>query len=457
MIRPVWTRRRPRGTPPGPAGLPLVGIAPEFQRDALGLYMNAARDHGDVVTLPLGPIDLYFINHPDLVRQIFVEKAHNYRKSDLFYKLKILVGEGLLTSEGAFWKRQRRLSQPSFNRPGIALLSEKMIESTSAMLDRWTAMGDGARLDVEGEMVKLTLSIVTSALFGADLERHGRRMSDTVEIVMREVVQRMRSPFDIPLSVPTPANRRLRRGLGELDDFIYSIIEERRRSKDAPRDLLAMWMEAKDEAGGAGMSDRQLRDEAVTMFIAGHETTAMLLTWVFYLLWLHPEWWRRVQSELDTVLGGRTPTVEDVPALRDLRLVIEETLRLYPPAWIVFRSPLGDDELGGYRIPRGASMVILPYTLHRRPDFWDDPDVFDPERFTDERSAGRHRFAYIPFGAGARMCIGRDFSLIEAHLIVAMVLQRFRLHVQPGYPVVPEPLASLHVKGGLPMTLRRRA
>jgi cytochrome P450 len=347
--------------------------------------------------------------------------------------------------------------QPAFHRQRIAAFGELMTDATLKMLDRWEP---STPVDVAARMTRLTLDIATGALFHAHVGEEPETIARAVTTLLQEVNYRFEVPFYPPLGVPTPRNRRLRAAVRALDRAMYSIIEDHRRAGEGEGDLLSLLMEARDEETGQAMSDRQLRDEVITLFIAGHETTANALAWTFYLLAKHPQAEERLRDELDGVLGTggdrQPPTVADLPRLPYARIVVEEAMRLYPPAWITDRQALAEDEIRGHRIPKGAHIVISPYVTHRLPDLWEDPETFDPERFSPERSAGRARYAYFPFGGGPRQCIGKGMALVEAQLILATVAHRYRLRLASDRPVEPEALVTLRPRDGLPMVVEPR-
>jgi cytochrome P450 len=423
----------------------------DFQRDKLGFIRGLTR-YGDVARYRTAHLTWYQVNHPEGVRRVLQENNRNYGKGALtlgFFKP--VVGEGLLTSEGGLWLRQRRLMQPVFHKRSVAAFGDLMTDGTLAMLERWRpSLETGTPLDVPAEMARLTLDIVTGALFHAHVGVEPEAVGRAINTLVEDLGYRFEVPFYPPHRVPTPRNRRFRAALRTVDRAVYSIISERRRGGGDGEDLLALLMGARDEETGEAMSDEQLRDEVITLFLAGHETTANALSWAFYLLATHPGEEGRLRDELDEVLGGggrRVPTLDDVPRLAYTRMVLDETLRLYPPAWITNRQAIADDEILGHRIPAGAFVALSPYVLHRHPDYWERPDEFDPERFTPERSAGRPRFAYFPFGGGPRQCIGQGMALVEAQLVLATVLGRCRLRPVSDRPVEAEALATLRPRG----------
>ena len=452
---------RPSKTIPGPPVRfrDLVSfLAFGSPRDLLSFYMDTARQYGDIVHFGRGSYSSYFVVHPDYVKHVLQDKVRNYPKKNRFNDmLKPLTGEGLLTSDGEVWRRSRRLSQPAFHRQRLAGFATGMTDATQAMLARWAPLAKrGQALDVSQEMQRVTLSIVGTALFSADIGADSDEMGRAVTRLFEHFNHRFRHPLSWPESVPTPRNRRFHTAIATIDSVSYRLIAERRKAATDSGDLLSMLIAARDEETGQGLNDRQIRDEVGTFLGAGHETTAVTLAWVWYLLSKHPSVERQVHAEVDAVLGGRTPTVEDIPRLAYTRLVIQETLRLYPPAWGMSRGIADNDEIDGYPIPAGALMVLSPYVTHRHPAFWDNPEGFEPERFTPERVAERPRYAYFPFGGGPRQCIGNEFALMEAQLIVAMVVQRYRLQLVPGQHIEPDPIFTLRPSSGVQVTLHAR-
>ena len=326
----------------------------------------------------------------------------------------------------------------------------------NAMLDQWEAAAKTEQqVDIAQEMMHLTLRIVAQALFSTDVAQDAPTFAQAFNKANVFLGKYLSFPFP-PLQVPTPPNRRFHADLKILDEVVYQIIRERRQTKEDKPDLLAMLLSAVDEETAEGMTDLQLHDEVLTLLLAGNETTAMALAWAWYLLAQHPEVEARLAAELETTLAGRTPTLEDLPRLPYTQMVLEETMRLYPPAWFLMRKAIHEDTIGGYTIPANTFISYSAYTLHRHPDFWDTPERFDPERFTPERSANRPRFAYLPFGAGPRLCIGNSFAMLEGQLILATVAQRYRFTLVPGHPVTPEPALTLRTRSGVLVTTRRR-
>lgn len=440
----------------------LVGNLGEFRRNPLDFLVGIAGQYGDIVRFRVMYYSGILLNHPDYIKHVLQDNNRNYNKKNFDYEmLKPVLGEGLLTSDGDFWLRQRRLMQPAFHRKRIAGFGALMVEATGQMLERWEhhARQDGdTPLDVAEEMMRLTLHIVGQALFSQDISQEADTVGESFTYVNQALVDRIRRPFAPPLSWPTPGNRRFHYQVARLNQVVDEIITGRqvalRHNGQEGEDLLAMLLMARDEDTGEGMSVSQLRDEVMTLLLAGHETTANALSWTWYLLSQHPHVRQRLEAELSQALGGRMPQVEDLPSLPFTRQVIQEALRLYPPAWIISRRTIQADEIGGYPIPANSLVDMSAYVTHRHPRYWPNPEVFDPDRFAPGRAEELPPFAYFPFGGGPRLCIGRDFALLEAQLILASVAQRFRLELLPGHPVEPEPLITLRPMYGLKMILR---
>jgi cytochrome P450 len=450
----------PPKTPPTLRGQCLFGNTREIQQNPLRLYASARAQFGDVVRLRAIPsVYWYLVTHPHDVEQVLQTNQRNYRKPDVFNNpVGLLAGRGLLTSEGDCWRHQRRLAQPAFHRQRLAALATLMTEAAESTAERWSQYAEsGASVDVAAEMMRLTLKIVSRALFSTDISDKADRVGPAVRVASEHVNYRMSHPLALPERIPTRRNRRFFKAKRTLDEMVFGIINERRRTGEDRGDLLSMLLLTRDEETGEGMSDRQLRDEVITLLLAGHETIAAALSWTWYLLSLHPDVERKLHAELGLVLGGRTPTLDDLPHLSYATMVFEESMRLCPPAWGQPRQALGDDRIGGYHIPAGAIISLCQWVTHRHPDFWENPEQFDPERFTPERWANRPRFAYFPFGGGARQCIGNHFAMLEAQLILATLAQRFRLDLVPRHPVEPDPTFTLRPRYGVLMTLHGRS
>lgn len=442
---------------PGPKGHFLTGNLPEIQRNRLPFLLELRQEYGDIVRLRLGPAQAVIVFHPQDVQHVLQDNHTAYSKETrVFNLLKPALGNGLLVSNGDYWLGQRRLMQPAFHRQQINHFGELFSRETLAMLENWKAFQkNGQSFDLQGEMMRLTLSIVSQALFSSKVEDADGAIGSSITYLLGDLMYRFDHPFYPSLWLPTPRNRHFIQARAELDRVIYALINRRRNSSVEHHDLLAMLMGARDESTGqAGMTDQQLRDELITLFIAGHETTAVALSWTFYLISQHPAVEARLRQELDNVLGGRAPTMADLPALGYTRQMLEESLRLYPPAWVTERMAIQDDEIGGYPIPAGTTLVISQYVTHRHPGFWPDAETFNPDRFSPEQSSSRPRYAYFPFGGGPRQCIGNTFALVEAQLILATIFQRYRLELAPGWKVEPEPLITLRPRGGIWMSMK---
>ena len=434
---------------PGPKGHPLLGSLPAVRKDPIRVFLEAFRDHGDVVRFRFGPMVAHLVSSPEGVNHVLAENNKNYGKRTRGYDaLRYVLGNGLLTSEGEFWKRQRRIAQPAFHRQRIAGFGQAMVRAAEECAERLSRRR-GESVDLHHEMMRLTLRIVGQTLLGYDPSGDADEVGDALAHLLAIVNERTtRLIFFRNPTLPTPENLRMRRAVETLEKVVLRIIAERRQARGD--DLLSMLMEAKDADSGEAMTDRQLRDEAMTIFLAGHETTANALSWTWLLLSRYPAALRELRAELDQVLQGRSPTVEDLPKLRFTKMLLEESMRLYPPAWIIARSASGPDEIGGYQIPAGSIVFVSPYVVHRHPRLWDDPEGFDPHRFSREPPRG----AYFPFGGGPRQCIGNGFAMMEAQLVLATIAQRARFELVPGHPVVLEPSVTLRPKFGLSMTVR---
>jgi len=419
-------------------------------------FLTELRDrYGDIARVPLGSETLYLFSHPDLVRDVLVTNHRNFHKGRGLERAKILLGEGLLTSEGDFHLRQRRLAQPAFHRQRVAAYGTTMATYAASRRDRWQS---GATIDAHHEMMALTLAIVGKTLFDADVEHEAAEIGAALATTFESFSFGFFLPFGELLErLPLPATLRFRKARARLDATIYRLIEERRRTGGDRGDLLSMLLLAQDTEGdGGGMTDLQLRDEAMTIFLAGHETTANALTWTWYLLSQHPAVEARLHAEIDSALGGRLPTADDLALLPYTRMVLAESMRLYPPAWLVGRRALGPFESNGYTIPGRSIILVSQYVMHRDARWFPDPERFDPERFTPERQAERPKFAYFPFGGGPRVCIGEQFAWMEGIIALATIAQHWKLRLVPGHPVALQPIVTLRPKHGIRMTVEAR-
>lgn len=452
------TRRGVLTTAPGLSQLlpPPYGLMGRLQSDPPGFLLDFHRQHGDVCRLRVGPFLFHSLAHPNHIKHVLLDQQKNYPRSWVYSRTKLAAGNGLVSTEGPTWRRLRRMAQPAFHPQRIATMARVMTDAIEVLCQRWQGVSQrGESLDVAAEFMGLTLRIAGQTLLSTDLGGHTDRMGPAITASMEYLQYRLDNFLALPLVVPTPRNLRFRRAIRTLDAIIFEIIAQRRRhhptSESKADDLLAMLMAARDEETGEGLTAVELRDQILTFIVAGHETTANALAWTHYLLSQHPEAERQVQLEVAEVLGGRTPEAGDLPRLTYTRRVIEESMRLYPPVYVLIRDAKVDDEIGGYRIPARSMIFLSPYVTHRHPEFWPAPEEFDPDRFLPERVAERPRFAWYPFLGGPHQCIGQEFAMMEMTLIVARLAQSFTLRLVPGTRVEPKPMLSLRPRFGLPM------
>ncbi len=447
----------PNREAPRVPGWPLIGaLVPITRLGAIEFFRRAWERYGDTFRVRLGPRDVVCVVHPDAVEQVLMRNKDNYIKGATYKHLRLLTGDGLLTLEGEPWRKRRRMAQPAFHKESIRALTASMVDVTRDVFDGLRArMPQGGTIEAHHEMMRLTLEIVGETLFdtrlGSSTDASAHAFGEALELLSN----RGSIPVSIPMSVPTPGNLRLKRALKLLDEMVYGIIR-RARAGTAKPTLLSMLIDARDAETGEALSDRELRDEVITLVLAGHETTALLITWGFTLLGRHPEVVARMRAQVDAVLGDRAPTADDLPRLPYLRQVVDEILRLRSPVWALGRDVVAEDTLCGFRVYPGETVMPLPYFTHRHPAFWDEPERFDPERFLPERAKARHHFAYYPFSVGPRMCIGNIFSLVEAQVILAMLLQRCDFSLPSLAPVPPKALMTLRPSGPVNVQLRWR-
>jgi cytochrome P450 len=437
--------------PPGPQGSTFAFIFGERRRDPLGFFTKLTQDFGDVSTLQLFNFRTLFINHPDMIEDVLVNKARKFEKGRVMKANIRLFGQGLLTSEGDFWLRQRRLAQPAFHRARVAAYGETMVQYAERAMRTWR---NGEVRDIHEDMMQITLQVVGKTLFNADLAHDTREVGDTLEILLKLAADFGKSIL-IPLWVPTPRNLRARLGIRRIEKIIYRIIAQRRAEGGDTGDLLSMLLAVQDE-DGSRMTDTQLRDETITLFLAGHETTANALSWTLWLLAQNPEVERKFHAELDAVLGGGAPSVEDMPKLVYTGHVLSESMRLYPPAWGMARLVREEVEVAGYKLLPGNGVAFAQWIVHRDRRWFYEPGKFLPERWEGDLAKRLPRFAYFPFGGGPRQCIGNSFALMEATLILATVAQKFRFRLVPGHPVTPLASITLRPAHGIRATLEAR-
>ncbi|HEX8119413.1 MAG TPA: cytochrome P450 [Pyrinomonadaceae bacterium] len=440
--------------PTGPRGGRVLGNMREFNSDSLGFVERCAREFGDVVPTRFLYVPALFLFHPDHVEYVLSAGNKNFIKaaslrSPFFHRL---VGRGLVTSEGDFWRRQRRLAQPAFHRGRVEAYARTMVAYAERLIEHWR---DGQTLDAHEEMMTLTRFVVAQTLFSTDVSEDSREIGDALGRLVRPFASQATLKWILDNRLPTPAHLRFNRDVRKIDRFVYRLIEERRASGEDTGDLLSMLLAAQDEDGGR-MTDKQLRDELMTIFLAGHETTALALTWAWHLLARNPEAEARLAAELEEVLEGRAPTVEDLPRLRYADWVVKESMRLSPPAWAVGRECVRECEVGGYPVTKGMQVFGFQWVIQRDPRWFTDPSAFRPERWGEESISRLPKYAYFPFGGGPRLCIGNYFATMEAVLILSTVARRFRLGLLPGHPVEPLPALSLRPKHGLKVKLESR-
>ena len=442
---------RGRGrTPPGPDGLPIVGNLPAFARDQFGFERRMHREYGDVVRWKFPGGWVYHLSNPDHIEHVLVRNNQNYVKGEAFQEtLGPVTGNGLLNSEGEFWRRQRHLVEPAFHPDRISTYAEMMVDVTERTTAGWQ---NGEVRDVHSEMTALTLEIVGRTLFGVDLRDESERVGEALEVVMA------RSEFSLtdllPEQIPTPGRRRFEQAVETLNQVVARIVRERRRNPTND-DVVSMLLAARDESGEA-MSDRQVRDEVMTLLLAGHETTALALTFTFFLLAQHGDVERNLVAELDEVLGGEAPTVADLDDLTYLEQVVTESMRLYPPVPGIVREPVEDDRVGDYRIPAGVTVSMSQHVVHRDPRWYDDPMAFRPERWTDGFRESLPRLAYFPFAAGPRRCVGDRFALLEARMVLATILQEYHLELVSSPALDLRPSITARPRNPVEMKIHER-
>jgi cytochrome P450 len=446
---------RPRTSrPPGPRGLPLIGEARNFARDPLAFLSGVAEKYGDIANFRLGGINVFFVRHPDYVREVLITQRASFTMTSLRAKINAVVGEGLFTSRGELHARQRRLMLPVFRKSRIEAYAGQMAELSRRSRDRWES---GVTVDIADEMMKLTMLIAARALFEQDIGGDTQAVSRNIDAVL-EFFTRLSSPFlKLSLALPLPSTRRFKQAVRELDEVIYRMIERRKADAGDRTDLLSLLMQAKDDQTNVHMTEKQLRDEVLTLLIAGHETTANVLAWTFYLLAQRPDADLRLHEEARNVLGGRAAyTAADVDRLVYTRRVMQEGLRLYPPGWFIGREAQTDVTLGGYTVPKGAMVMMSQYVTHRDARFFDEPERFKPERWEGDFQDRLPRGAYFPFSAGDRHCIGEGFAWQEALLILATLLERWRFELVPCQNIRPRPSVTLRPDGPIKMIVRPR-
>ena len=442
------------GRPPGPRGNPVLGILPEFRKDPLALLIRIRNAFGDIAYLR-GPLRGYFVANPDDIKYVFDDNYSNWPHPEWFNSVFKLAADGVVTNEGEAWRTIREMLEPDFVPERVAPFAPVIVGAAEELAERWRGPAEsGETLDIRVEMDALSRTIMGRSLYGEDWAAHEPAMGGAINVFIDHIQRKMQvRAGGVPAWVPSPlTDRRFNAARGPYDEAIFGLIAERRRTGRRGNDMLSGFLELRD-AEGQLLSEQELRDHLTQTFIAGHVTVRNVLAWTWYLLSGHPEAAAQLRSELAAVLGGRAPALDDLPRLPYTLMVVHESLRLYPPLGLQARSPVVDDQIRGYRIPAGALAFLSAYVSHRHPDFWERPEEFDPERFTEERSAGRPEHAWLPFTLGPRECLGIHFALMEVQLVVATIAQRYRLVLVPGARVETEMYLALEPRYGLPMTV----
>ncbi len=450
-VRP--TNARPAPLPPGPKGHPILGVMPDFNRDSLA-FITRCKEYGDVVRSRFLYLHAYFLYNPDDIENVVSTNAKNFIKSRTLRSpfFQRLVGKGLLTSEGEVWRRQRRLAQPAFHRQRINAFGDVMVDYAQRMISAWK---ENEVRDIHRDMMRLTLEIVVKTLFNADVSKDADKVGRALVEIVKPFASQATVKWILDNRLPTPTHRRFFGAARKIDDIVYRIIAERRASGDDQGDLLSMLLQEHDE-DGSQMSDRQLRDEVMTLFLAGHETTALTLSWAWYLLAQHPEVEQKFHAEVDEVLGGRLPTVADLQRLKYTEMITKESMRLYPPAYGLGREAIDDCEIGGFRVPRGSQVFMFQWVTQRDARYFPEPERFYPERWTEEFANSLPKYAYFPFGGGPRFCIGNSFAMMEIILVLATIGQRFRTPLAHAAEVAILPAMSLRPRDGIYVVIESR-
>jgi cytochrome P450 len=453
VIDPPKVSRR---VAPGPRGMPGIGCLPELRRDVLGLMLRGMRDYGDVVRYKLGPLTVHLICHPNDIAHVFAHSEWYDKNTFASAKIRQVTGDGLLVTNGEQWAAQRAAVQPAFAASRVDAYIGLIVQQTQRMLNAWEGFARrGEPIDVASEMMRLTYRVVERALFSTTTQDAMGEMETAISVAMESAYRRIQNPLSVPAFVPTAANRRFRKAMQTLERRVDQIIAEHREGKPQG-DFLSNLMHGASQDGCPLMDDRALRSQTITLLLAGHETTANALTWMWWMLDQHPDAADRLCTEADCILGQHEITRDRVNALHYTSMAFSETLRLHTPIWAIVRRVIADDTIGGYHIPRGTRLVISPYVTHRHPDFWPNAERFDPQRFEPEKLRSMNRCAYLPFGGGPRYCVGKNLARLEGLIVAALVARRFRLRLLPGQTVAHDPGITLRCRGGLLMTLEAR-
>ena len=439
-------------------GLPVVGSIPQLIKDPFGYLKQAQADYGDIYNLNLGFSKMLLVNHPSQIQHIFVDNAQNYRKGGAMWDvIRAMLGNGLVVSEGSFWMRQRRMMQPQFHRQRLAALTELMVGAIDEALNTWESSNNDSNFNLGPAFNELTMKVITRTLFGMGLDKEEMtRVSKALDYAVNYIIKAIAFSA-LPAWMPTPGKKEFDKAVEQIDEAVFRIITECRKNTGESNQLIALLLDMVDDETGEGMTDQQMRDEVTTLFLAGYETTSIALTWAWDFLTHRLEVMEKLQAEVDSVLEDRLPTFADLMNLPYCRMVLQETLRIRPSAWQLPRTAIEDDVIDGYHIPAGTTITGLIYMCHYHPEQWDNPEEFDPERFQPEKAEKRHKFAYMPFGAGQRKCIGMDFALMEGQLALAMIAQRYKLSKTRENLAEPQLSTTLRPKGGVIVKLEKRA
>ena len=441
------------GRPPSP---PRFHQARRYAIEPHIFMHDMLKEYGDFMCWR-GFYDVYLVNHPDFVRPVLSKNFKHFSKRTIDYRvLARVMGNGLVSNDGPHWVRQRKLMQPLFSNRNVNGFDQTINDTTASLMEQWDAQVGGETVWVDREMGKLTFQIVGSTLFGSDIEQHADEVAEILEVVNQQT-QEFRALMTLYSWIPTPYNLKWKRAMKRLDKIVYGMIASRRLDGVGDNDILDRLINARDEDTGEGMNETQMRDEVVTLMLAGHETSANALAWTLYLLATHPDVEAELADALATTLNGAPATAADLTRMPYLKQVVQESMRLYPPVWAYARRSEQEEEFDGYRMPANAYVGIVPYALHRHPEFWPDPERFDPERFQPNRSESRHSYCYLPFAAGPRTCIGAGMAMLETQLVLAQVVQRFKIHVVPDHPIETIAKVTLKPRFGMPVTLSRRS
>jgi cytochrome P450 len=438
----------------------VLGTMLEFHRKGMiRFYFDAWKKYGDILRIKMGPLNNILLVKPTYIQHVLVKNASNYNKGVSMEKVKLSLGDGLFASEGSLWKRQRSLMQPIFTPRAVNQFAGEMVEDIEKLVNRWEEYAESpAPFDINLEMMRLAMGIIARTMFNMSIDENSMEAARAFAYVLEYVSQQTIRFVDFPAWFPSPAHLRFNKSLQILNDFIYQIIRQRRTQSNTVEkgDLLDLLLQARDPQTGEAMSDRQIRDEVITIFFAGHETTAQALTWTWFLLSQHPEEEKVFHQELDNVLAGKHPELEDIERLEYTRMVIDESMRLYPPILLYARQAIEPDEIDGYLIPAGALITVSQYLTHRHPDYWEDPEAFKPDRFSTEKESVRPRYTYFPFGGGQRICIGNNFALLEMALALSIIGQKYSLRLVPGQDIQPRMVGTLRPNGPVMMTVEKR-